>query len=102
MRHLTDMQPRRQSCAGTRSALAIAALSLATLSLATLSLSTLALAAQAASPRLGPATPASFTGDCASLLTTLAGMPNTTITPADLLPSLGPPWRAPSSAIRAA
>ncbi len=65
------------------------ALALATLALATLSLAAHASgvqspgAASAAAPqRLGPATPASFTGDCASLLTTLAGIPNTTITAA--------------------
>jgi len=79
MRHLTERQPRPSGSARTASGLAIATLSLAVLSLAAHASGS---PGPGAAPQLGPATPASFTGDCASLQATLAGIPNTTITSA--------------------
>jgi len=83
MRQRTDTHPPRPSSARAARGLALAALGLAILPLAS------GAQGQGAAPRLSPATPASFNGDCASLLTTLAGIPNTTITAASTVPAGG-------------
>jgi feruloyl esterase len=79
MRYLRDTHVRRSGTGRIPSGLALATLGLAALS----------LAGGAQAQRLSPATPASFNGDCASLLTTLAGIPNTTITAASIVPAGG-------------
>ena len=83
MRQRTDTHPGRASSAKAARTLVMATLGLAALSLAS------GAQGQGAAPRLSPATPASFTGECASLLTTLAGIPNTTITAASTVPAGG-------------
>ncbi len=83
MRHWTGTHACRVQ--GRRST---SVLSLASLAIVTLSLGAHASGVQSRSvapgaiAQLAPATPGSFAGDCASLLSTLAGMPNTTITSA--------------------
>lgn len=82
MHHRTAQHPCRARFARTPRALAVATLSLAALSLAAHASGSQSHGAAPVARQLSPATPASFTGDCASLLTTLAGMPNATITSA--------------------
>lgn len=84
--------PGHRGAARTHHAVAFA---VATLAFSTLALSPQPAGAQAggatpaAPARLGPAAPGSFTGDCAGLLATLAGIPNTTITSATTIAAGG-------------